>query len=160
MTEQQTRKGGSYDALQLEAVRFRASRSGHNASAYQISAQSGNEWLSYWKFSVVSRPFSEGFHSEPLILRVGWIILHQICRGHRKIIDAVSSILYISVLLPRFEMKQLKGSCGWKMEAKFRTLLPGQIRGGMAEISEWSFQAQPRNQPLIYLWRGGCSTGG
>jgi len=45
-TWQQTRKGGSCDALQLEAVRHRASGSGPNASAYQISAQSGNERLS------------------------------------------------------------------------------------------------------------------
>jgi len=42
-----TRKGGSCDALQLQAVRHHASCSGPSASAYQILAQLGNEQLSY-----------------------------------------------------------------------------------------------------------------
>ena len=95
-TWQQTRNGGSCDALQLEAVRHRrrcASRSGHNAPAYQISAQSGNERLSFWWFNIFPARFQMAL-SEPLVLRVKWIKLHQIC-DDRTIIYAqkVSQIL-------------------------------------------------------------------
>jgi len=76
-TWQQTRKGGSCDTLQVEAVRHRASRSSPNASAYQISAQSGNERLRR-----VSSARFQRILREPLVFTVRLRIIRRYCYRH------------------------------------------------------------------------------
>jgi len=75
-TWQQTREGGSCDALQVEAVRHRASCSSPNASAYQISAQTGSERLSR-----VSSARFQRILREPLVFTVRLRILPTVLQS-------------------------------------------------------------------------------
>ena len=130
---QQTRKRGSCDALQLEAVRHRASRSGPNASAYQHSAQSG------WTTELSKlRPFSEG--SQWTFSFQSWVeqtkpTLQRTQNNH--------GCLQVPCQFPFVCPLPKPGDWSWKIEAKFCTFHSSVTKLGKwwGDVSEWIFQA-------------------
>ena len=118
-------------------------------SAYQISAQTGNERLSW-----VSSARFQRVLNEPLVFRVGWNKLHQICWGHRTIIGALKYIVNFRSVVPS-ETRRLIGDWSWKIEAKVRTFsLLCRKKLGKGRRCHWvNFSSLTKDLTSdIYLW--------